>query len=156
MLSAIASPDIVSSNMHPRYLTFERSLICICPYFKWNVFIFFLLNLEPKRTNFVLFSPKCILRLLSTNQSNILQKPSSECNWSRTHNHLVHKHTLSYLGKLANHLPKWSNVRLWNKWLCGRFKMESFKLQISRRLRAIIGIEKRIKFGSLWDVFDLY
>ena len=25
----------------------------------------------------------------------------SDCNWTRTHNHLVHKQTLNYLAKLA-------------------------------------------------------
>ena len=25
----------------------------------------------------------------------------SDCNWTRTHNHLVHKRTLNYLAKLA-------------------------------------------------------
>ena len=28
----------------------------------------------------------------------------SDCNWTRTHNHLVHKRTLSHLAKLANWL----------------------------------------------------
>ena len=28
----------------------------------------------------------------------------SDCNWTRTHNHLVHKRTLNHLAKLANHL----------------------------------------------------
>ena len=30
----------------------------------------------------------------------------SDCNWTRTHNHLVHKRTLNHLAKLA----KWLSV----------------------------------------------
>ena len=33
----------------------------------------------------------------------------SDCNWTRTHNHLVHKRTLNHLAKLAF---KWLSVRL--------------------------------------------
>ena len=33
------------------------------------------------------------------------------CNWTRTHNHLVHKGTLNHLAKLAS-LAKWLSVRL--------------------------------------------
>ena len=28
-------------------------------------------------------------------------KPINDCNWTRTHNHLVHKRTLNHLAKLA-------------------------------------------------------
>ena len=34
-----------------------------------------------------------------------------DCNWTRTHNHLVHKRTLNQLAKLAS-LAKWLSVRL--------------------------------------------
>ena len=34
----------------------------------------------------------------------------SDCNWARTHSHLVHKQTLNHLAKLVS-------VRLWTKWL---------------------------------------
>ena len=34
-----------------------------------------------------------------------------DCNWTRTHNHLVHKRTLNHLAKLAS-LAKWLSVRL--------------------------------------------
>ena len=46
----------------------------------------------------------------------------SDWNWTRTHNHLVHKWTLNHLAKLAS-------VRLWTKWLWVRF--QSLKLQVS-------------------------
>ena len=35
----------------------------------------------------------------------------SDCNGTRTHNHLVHKRTLNHLVKLAS-LAKWLSVRL--------------------------------------------
>ena len=40
-----------------------------------------------------------------------------DCNWIRTHNHLVHKRTLNHLAKLASlanlaSLAKWLSVRL--------------------------------------------
>ena len=35
----------------------------------------------------------------------------NDCNWTRTHNHLVHKRTLNHLAKLAS-LAKWLSVRL--------------------------------------------
>ena len=40
----------------------------------------------------------------------------SDCNWTRTHNHLVRKQILSHLSKLAS-LSKWLSVRFWTKWL---------------------------------------
>ena len=36
---------------------------------------------------------------------------TSNCNWTRTHDHLVHKRTLNHLAKLAS-LAKWLSVRL--------------------------------------------
>ena len=39
-----------------------------------------------------------------------------DCNWTRTHNHLVHKWKLNHLAKLTS-LTKWLSVRLWTKWL---------------------------------------
>ena len=49
----------------------------------------------------------------------------SDCNWTRTHNHLVHKRTLNHLAKLA----KWLRVRLWTKWLCVRVQLQSHIVQ---------------------------
>ena len=48
-------------------------------------------------------------------------------NWTRTHNHLVHKPTLNHLAKLAS-LSKWLSVRLWTKWLWVRVQLQSLKL----------------------------
>ena len=39
----------------------------------------------------------------------------SDCNWIRTHNHLVRKGTLNHLAKLTD-LAKWLSVRLRTKW----------------------------------------
>ena len=41
----------------------------------------------------------------------------SDCNWIRTHNHLVHKRTLN-----------WLSVRLWTKWLWVRIQLQSLSL----------------------------
>ena len=40
----------------------------------------------------------------------------SNCNWTRTHNPLVHKWALNHLAKLVS-LAKWLSVCLWTKWL---------------------------------------
>ena len=42
------------------------------------------------------------------NKNNITIFGYCDCNWTRTHNHLVHKRTLNHLAKLA----KWLSVRL--------------------------------------------
>ena len=39
-------------------------------------------------------------------------------------------------GAVAGQLAKWLSVRLWTKWLWVRVQLQSFKLQISRLLRA--------------------
>ena len=54
----------------------------------------------------------------------------SDCNWTRTHNHLVCKQTLNHLAKLAD-LAKWLSVRLQTKWLWVPVQLQSLKLQIS-------------------------
>ena len=51
----------------------------------------------------------------------------SDCNWTRTHNHLVHK-------RIMASLAKWLNVRLWTKWLWVQVQLQPLKLQISRLL----------------------
>ena len=60
---------------------------------------------------------------------------SSDCNWTRTQNHLVLKRTLNHLAKLAS-LAKWLSVRLRTKWFWVRVQLQSLHLQISRLLRA--------------------
>ena len=71
-----ASPNIVSSNEHPRYLTLECCLVYISSYFMWSFLYFSLLNFKAKSIGFVLSSPKCMVTLLYKNQSHILQKSS--------------------------------------------------------------------------------
>ena len=51
----------------------------------------------------------------------------SDCNCTRTHNHLVHKRTLNHLAKLAS-LAKWLSVRLWTKWLWFRVQLQSLTI----------------------------
>ena len=65
--SAIGSPNIVLSNMHQRYVTWECCFIIIWLYliFSWRVF--FDLRLLSKRIN------------LSTNQSQVFQKSLLNC-----------------------------------------------------------------------------
>ena len=88
-LSTTASPDIVSSNKHSRCL--ECCLTCIYPRFILIFFMFLFLNLETKSIHFVKSSPKCMLILLSTNQSHVLQKSSFLWtfmnHWHREKNH---------------------------------------------------------------------
>ena len=50
----------------------------------------------------------------------------SDCNWTRTQNHLFRKRTLS--------LAKWVSVRLRSKWFWVRVQLQSLNLQISRLL----------------------
>ena len=56
-------------------------------------------------------------------------QPLSDCNGTRTHNHVVRKRTLNHLAKLAI-LPKWLNVRLRSKWSWIRVPLQSLKFQI--------------------------
>ena len=67
----------------------------------------------------------------------------SDCNWTQTHNQLVHKQTLNGLAKLAtwlvlnDHLissqlasmAKWLSVRLWINWLWFRFQLQLLKIR---------------------------
>ena len=57
-LSAMASPDIVSSIRQTKYFALECSLIYISPYFMLSVLLIFILHLEAKSIDFVLSSPK--------------------------------------------------------------------------------------------------
>ena len=48
----------------------------------------------------------------------------SDCNWTWTYNHLVHKRTVNHLAKLA----EWLSVRLWAKLLWVRVQLRSVLL----------------------------
>ena len=61
-----------------------------------------------------------VKELLAQNRREIWRL--SECNWTRTHNHLLRKRTLNRLAKLAS-LGKWLSVCLRTKWLCVRFQL---------------------------------
>ena len=60
---------------------------------------------------------------------------TSNCNWTRTHDHLVHKRTLNHLAKLAS-LAKWLSVRLRTISGCG---FESSCSRLNFRFRACFG-----------------
>ena len=53
----------------------------------------------------------------------------SDCNWTRSQNHLVCKRTL-------NHLANWLSFHLRTKWFQVRVQLQSLKLQILHLLRA--------------------
>ena len=67
----------------------------------------------------------------------------SDCNWTQTHNQLVHKQTLNGLAKLAtwlvlnDHLissqlasmAKWLSVRLWINWFWFRFQLQLLRIR---------------------------
>ena len=74
--NAIGSLDIDSSNTHPRYVTSAFCFIFISLYLIFSLQIFLVLRLLAKRIDLVLSSPKWILNLLSTNQSQIFSKSS--------------------------------------------------------------------------------
>ena len=73
----------------------------------------------------------------------------SDCNWTRTQNHLVRKQTKWFW--FGNHLAKWLSVRLQTKWFCVRFQLQSLKLQILRLLRA----KSSLTFRQLQSVDSL-
>ena len=59
-------------------------------------------------------------------------KSLSHCNWTWTHNHLVHKQTLNHLAKRAS---KWVNgwvFVLWAKWLWARVQLNSENLKVDK------------------------
>ena len=72
----------------------------------------------------------------------------SDSNGIRTHNHIVRKHTLNHLAKLA---AKWLSVHLRSKWLWVRFPLLSLKLQISRVFLA----RRSLTFKQLQSVGSL-
>ena len=77
-------------------------------------------------------------------QSSPLLAFSSDCNWTRTQNHLVHKRTL-------NHLAKCLSVPLRTKWFWVRVQLQSLKLQILRLIQA----RRSLIFRQLYYVESL-
>ena len=79
------------------------------------------------RENFNCMFLSCHVRV--SEWIHTLQLPECQgnpCNWTRTHNHLVHKRTLNHLAKLIS-LAKWLSIRLWTKWLQVRVQLKSLK-----------------------------
>ena len=52
------SPERVSSNMQPKYVTLEYCFILMSLYWMFSGFDFLISCLLPNKTDFVLFSPK--------------------------------------------------------------------------------------------------
>ena len=71
-----------------------------------------------------LYSSLNFKELLARNRSKIWSL--CDCNWTRTHNHLVRKQTFNYLAKLAS-LAKWFSVCLRTKWLWVWVQLQSFE-----------------------------
>ena len=86
----------------------------------------------------------------------------SDCNWTQTHNQLVHKQTLNGLAKLAtwlvlnDHLissqlasmAKWLSVRLWINWLWFRFQLQLLRLREK--------LQGRLSGKFFWIIYSLY
>ena len=68
------SPERVSSKMQLKYVTLEYCVILMSLYWMFSCFDFLILCLLPNKIDFVLSSPKWILNLLSTNQSQSILK----------------------------------------------------------------------------------
>ena len=76
---AIDSPQRLSFKIYPRYLAFACCLISMQSYTIFKDLAFRSLCLIPNNIDFVLSCPKCILNLLSTNQSHRLEKSLIIC-----------------------------------------------------------------------------
>ena len=64
----------VFSRMQPKYMTLECFFVLTSLYWASSAFEFLISCLLPNKIDFVLSSPKCILNLLSTNQSQSMVK----------------------------------------------------------------------------------
>ena len=88
-------------------------------------------------------------KLALDGMSNIILH-ESDCNWTRTHNHLVHKQTLNHLVSLA----KWLSVCLRTKWLWVWVQLQTLKLQISCLLQARSSLTcRQLCVNSLWNTY---
>ena len=75
VFKAIDSPEKVLSKAQPRYVTCKCCFILI--FYSFPAFL--ILCLLAKRTNLVLSSPRCMINLLSTNQSQTFSKSLFSC-----------------------------------------------------------------------------
>ena len=71
---AIDSQERVSCNKQPRYVAVWYCLLCISPYVISRLLILLSICFVPNSIRFVLSSPKWLLSLLSTNQSQTFEK----------------------------------------------------------------------------------
>ena len=75
----LSFPDKVSSKTQPRYFYILDSFIFILLYFTFSFLVLSILCLLAKRIYTVLSYRKCMLNLLSTNQSQIFSKSLFSC-----------------------------------------------------------------------------
>ena len=121
---------LVSTDFFKKlYVQINFILLTVCYYHVMYAF-------QSKST---LYSCLNVKELLARNRRDIWNL--SDCNGTRTHNHLVRKPTLNHLAKLAS-LAKWLNVRLQTKCLWVQILLLSFILLV---------IPKKSQFWSLMD-----
>ena len=70
----MVSPERVSSKMQPKYVTLDYCFILISLYWMFGSFHFLIFCLLPIKIDFVLYLPKWIVNLLSTNQPQSILK----------------------------------------------------------------------------------
>ena len=77
--SGIVSLDIISSSMHPEYLTLDCSLICISPYFIFSFLTFFYFESSHKKYRLSFVIAKMDTWLIIGKQSQMLLKSLFSC-----------------------------------------------------------------------------
>ena len=112
--------------------------------YKWSVcsyHVTYAFQSEP-----TLYNCQNVKELLAWNRRNIWRL--SECNGTRTHNHLV-----NHLAKLA-FLAKWLSVRLWTKWLWVWVPLQSLNIQ---EFTCFFVFGKRFCIAQIvkWDFFSI-
>ena len=104
---------LLTCEYHPFYVDIKTVCIHVTQ-FSFSSYLGFTHN--QNKTQTLLF----YLILIMINLSRL-----SDCNWNRTHNHLICKQTLKHLAKLAKlaNLTKWLSVRQRTKWLWVRVQL---------------------------------
>ena len=97
---------VMNFQYHKICIPFQPFLNCmtVCSYHVTYTF----------QTESTLYSCLMAKELLTRSRREIWSL--SDCNWTRTHNHLVYNRTVNHLVKLAS-LAEWLSIRLWTKWL---------------------------------------
>ena len=133
---------------------FNAKIFSICWRYKSCFHLFFLRKIKLSKQHW-LYSIPSLLTLCSYHVTYAFQSEStlntclnvkellarsrrviwslSDCNWTRTQNHLIRKRTLNHLAKLNSahsfkvSLAKWLSVRLRTKWFWVRAQLQSLK-----------------------------